>query len=133
MYKALRDKSAESYEVSKYCLNNKKYNSGISRIYYSMFQIIKATCELKAFDVDKFERKGRRYPHSELNRIFTDLISCRVHKFDLLELKGISLRIDAIRTKRENSDYNNDIYNESDLIEAIEIADKVNRLISQIP
>jgi hypothetical protein len=126
-------KSDESLRVSEECVGYAAYNSGISRAYYSIFQTIKSTCEIKSLDVSSFIINGN-YPHNSIGRIFCSLMENKMGNFDYYksEIYSIANEIVKVYKKREVSDYFYRSYEKPDLEEAIRTAKKVKDWIKRI-
>lgn len=129
----LQQKAEESLKVSEECVGLQAYNSGISRAYYSIFQAIKSTCEIRPFDVSKFIIDGK-YPHRSIGTIFCFLMENHMGNFNYHKNEIYSLVADIVKVyrKRENSDYKYGLYQKPDLEEAIRTAKKVKALLKSI-
>ncbi|MFA5033958.1 MAG: HEPN domain-containing protein [bacterium] len=132
MFIKLQQKAEESLKVSQECIELQAYNTGISRAYYSIFQIIKSTCEIKSCDVSLFNRGERSYPHAEIGNIFCYLMS-KQGGTNLSDMHILVSEIEKIYMRRKNSDYECTLYEKKHLLDAIRIAVAVKDWIRKIP
>jgi uncharacterized protein (UPF0332 family) len=110
----LLEKSDENKRVAKKCLDTKAYNAGISRAYYSVFQL--AEHHLKnsiSFGYDVFLKKNTAEHHIPHGKMQLALVECLLSEGKKIH-QNISL-FDALYRRRRQADYTNIMFEEPDL------------------
>ena len=116
----LCEKSKENKQVVMKCLTMKTYNAGISRAYYTVFQMVEYELkksirfDYKAF-IDDNKIKGSHIPHGKMQQ---EMVKFMVANKKMANLAKVSMYDNLYRMRRK-ADYTDTMCNESDLKQSI--------------
>ncbi|MDR3244416.1 MAG: HEPN domain-containing protein [Elusimicrobiota bacterium] len=101
----LKEKSDENFAVANNAIVKKQYNSAISRIYYSVFQIIKFYIMEDNVFFNKLDDNDKKFYHSGLHALTYGYLRYKKVKITQTEMQFLS-KIAKMKEFRELADYN---------------------------